>query len=449
MLTGDTVLRALRLGLHVSFAVLLGIGVVRMLTSGASPELTWSGLLLTGLLAVVYLAGTVAEKRATQSGSYGQGLTRGRLPQLWLGIVTLLWGLLVLLHADFSWVAFPLFFLHIHLLRLGTAIGSISLITVAVVLAQWHDRGQIDVATAVGPAIGAGFAVLMAMAYQALHAENRTLQQALDELHHTREELAVSQREAGALTERERLAREIHDTLAQGLSSIVLVARAAENSLQNAEHDLARERLSTVRLTASENLTEARRFVRALNTGEADHEPLLESLRRACESVERQAAARGQGLRCRLQINGEPCPLHPSQVVTLLRTAQSSLSNVALHARASVAVVTLSFLDSEILLDIFDDGDGFRLEEMTADAAGREDGSGFGLSSMRERVEALGGRLTVESDPGEGTVVAVRLPLTPLLAGSNSSPDSPSGPPSDPDSPSDPSTGSAEGRTHG
>lgn len=110
-----------------------------------------------------------------------------------------------------------------------------------------------------------------------------------------------------------------------------------------------------------------------------------------------------------LEVDGDPADLPQPVRVTLLRAAQASLANVREHADAGTAVVTLAFLGSEVTMDIYDDGTGFEPE--AAAGAAPPDGSGFGLRSLRERVAALNGSLELESAPGEGTVVAIRLPV--------------------------------------
>lgn len=392
VLTGEAVLRGLRWALHLSVAALLVVGVVRAIGSQPSPAVTWGVLLLSTLFAVVYTVGIAALQR---------------MPLAWLASITALWAVLMVLHADFSWLAFPLFFLHMHLLRTWHGVLSVVVLTALVVSVQWWDQGGAELATLLGPGFGAVAAMVLALAYRALYAENQTQHTALQQLRRTREELAASQREAGALAEREAMAREIHDTLAQGFSSVVLLARAAESSLAGRDHDAAADQVATIRSTAAENLDEARRFVRTLQAGHQERQPLMESLQRACQSVEAQAAARGQELRCRLATEGQPVPLPAVHGVTLLRAVQASLSNVAQHAQASGVVVTVTYLDHAVLLDIVDDGRGFDVE---AGSGPRADGTGFGLVSVRERVESLGGDFRIESSPGAGTAIAVRLP---------------------------------------
>lgn len=258
-----------------------------------------------------------------------------------------------------------------------------------------------------GPVFGAAFAVVTGLAYRALYLEAENQRHAADELRRTRAELARSQHDAGILAERTRLGREIHDTLAQGFSSIVLMGRSAEQALDAGDPVTAAARLRTVQETAATNLAEARNFVRGLQPPGLEQSSLLGSLRRLCAQTETEAAARGAVLRCRLEIDGTPAELPNSYRTTLLRAAQASLANVRSHAHAATAVVTLSFLGTEVAMDIFDDGAGF---DPSAEP-GRSDGSGYGLKSLRERISALAGTLDVESAPGEGTVVAIRLPL--------------------------------------
>lgn len=404
------ILRFLRVTLHVGFAVLLGVALARLLTGGAPVPQRYSLAAVALVLACVYLAGTVLEKRHAAGRS---GLDPRRYAVVWLAIVTVLWGVLLAGSSEFSWIAFPLFFLHLHVLPRWTALLTVALMTAAVIASQWTSSGLPlpQLAMVLGPVFGAVFAVVTAMAYRALYREGENQRRAADELRRTRAELAQTQHDAGVLAERERLAREIHDTLAQGFSSIVLVSRAAEKSLAAGDTVTAGERLAIVRQTASDNLAEARSFVRGLTSPQLQETSLVESLRRLCAKTEVEAAARGVGLRCRFELDGGPVELPQPYKVTLLRAAQSSLANVWIHAHASTAVVTLAFLGSEVTLDIYDDGVGFDPSTLAGSVAGRPDGSGFGLRSLRERVTALKGSLELESAPGDGTVVAVRLPL--------------------------------------
>ncbi|MEV7607546.1 sensor histidine kinase [Paenarthrobacter sp. NPDC089322] len=408
------ILRVLRVSLHVGFAVLLLVAVIRLVTGvgrAPSPLAIAAGLTLSTVLALVYLAGTVLEKRhAIDSSRFDPT----RFAGWWLGAVTLLWLLLLLVSGDFAWLAFPLFFLQLHLLPRRLALPAITVTTVLVIGGLWfHSGGTADgglqLAMALGPILGAGFAVVTGLAYRALFVEAENQRLVADDLRRTRTELAQTQHDAGVLAERERLAREIHDTLAQGFSSIVLMGRAAEKALGDGDIFTAREQLRTVQDTASTNLAEARSFVRGLRSPDLRESGVVDTLRRLCAKTETEAAARGTSLRCRFELVGTPVELPNTYQTTLLRAAQASLANVWAHAHASAAVVTLSFLDSEVTMDVFDDGVGF--EPSTEAGTARGDGTGVGLSGLRERLVALEGSLDIESAPGQGTVVAVRVPL--------------------------------------
>lgn len=411
-----TILRVLRVSLHVGFAVLLLVAIVRLLTGVGtagtpSPVALTAGLGLSALLAAVYLAGTVLEKRHSSDPSR---FNPSKYARWWLAAVMLLWLLLLLVSSDFAWVAFPLFFLQLHLLPRGLALPAIAVSTALLVGTLWfHSRGSSDgglqLSMILGPVFGAVFAVVTGLAYRALFLEAENQRTVADELRRTRAELARTQHDAGMLAERERIAREIHDTLAQGFSSIVLMGRSAEKALESSDVETARESLKIVQDTASANLAEARSFVRGLRSPDLEQSGLVDTLRRLCEKTETEAAARGSALRCRFELVGAPVELPNTYQTTLLRAAQASLANVWAHAHARAAVVTLSFLGAEVTLDVFDDGIGF--EPSTAAGTARGDGTGVGLQSLRERLAALDGSLEIESAPGEGTVVAVRMPL--------------------------------------
>jgi signal transduction histidine kinase len=408
--TSAAILRFLRVTLHVGFAVLLAVAVVRLLTTHLDRPERFLFLGLSLVLAVVYLLGTVAEKRFSADAG---ARNPGRYAYVWLAVVTALWAVLMLGSVEFSWLVFPLFFLHLHLLPRWGGIMAVVVMTAVVVLAQWQASGSatLPLPVVLGPAFGAAFSIVTSKAYRLLYQEGENQRRAADELRRTRAELAATQHEAGVLAERARLAREIHDTLAQGFSSIILVSRAAGRSLESGDLESTRESIVMVEATASENLAEARNFVRGLSSPALQEMSLVESLGRLCEKTQLEAAARGVNLNCTFRVDGDPVDLPQPYRVTLLRAAQASLANVWLHAKASNAVVSLAYLGTEVALDVFDDGRGFAPATLADSVSAREDGSGFGLKSLAERVAAQNGTLAIESAPGEGTVVAIRLPL--------------------------------------
>ncbi|GAA1218774.1 sensor histidine kinase [Kitasatospora nipponensis] len=393
----------MNVALHGLFFTLLAVLLVRGLATGG---LGAGGLALAAALGALYAAG----------GSVPRIRADRRWAACWLAAVLALWAALTLLHPEFCYLVFPLYFVCLHVLPVRWALPLAVLMTGVVVAAQARTDGGLTLAKVLGPLAGAAVALLTAAGYAALYRESRSRQELIDALMLTRGELAASQREAGRLAERQRLAREIHDTLAQGLSSIVLLARSAQSALP-ADPRTAAERIGEVGRTAAENLAEARRFVQALTPPALDDVTLTEALRRL-------SAGRGAAF----HLDGEPYPLPVEAEVALLRLTQEALANAVRHAGAQQIAVTLSYLDDEVTLDVFDDGVGFdpwargagagsgsgsgsASGSGAAGAGGPEATGGFGLHGMRQRIAALGGRLTVESAPGEGTAVAVSLPV--------------------------------------
>ncbi|MFF5213329.1 histidine kinase [Streptosporangium sp. NPDC000396] len=358
---GVPAMRLLKFGLHGVFYVLLAVGLTRV--SGS-----WAAFSGSVLLGAIYAIGLTLGGRRTAS-------------LLWLAAVVLTWAVLGLLTPDLVWLAFPLFFVCLHLLPLRAGVPAVIALTAVTVGTLALHEPALSSAQVIGPAIGAVVAIIMAAAYTALYRESERRRELIDELTRTRAELAETQHEAGVLAERQRLAREIHDTLAQGLSSIVLLLRAVppdpSGYVTEAMH------------AAEDNLAEARRFVHALTPPGLDGS-LEEALRRLCS---RQGAA--------FHLDGEPYALPRSAEIALLRIAQGGLANVSRHAEASKAALTLTYMEDEVAMDIVDDGRGF-------DPLIR---SGNGLGFIRDRAAELGGAVTVESAPGLGTALAVTLPV--------------------------------------
>lgn len=224
---------------------------------------------------------------------------------------------------------------------------------------------------------------------------NRRLEASLAENEELHRRLVAQAREAGVLDERQRMAREIHDTLAQGLTGIITQLQAAEHA--SAEPAAWRRHFDAATTLARESLSEARRSVHALRP-----EPLETArLSEAVAGVARRWSAL-HGLPVEVTTTGTARALRPESEVALLRIAQEALANVAKHAGANRVGVTLSYLEREVALDVRDDGRGFDPD--------RRDGGGFGLIAMRQRIEALSGTLEVETEPGGGTGISARVP---------------------------------------
>lgn len=392
----------LRIGLHLMFAFLLGFGLLRYLVEDPSRAHVTPVLPLVCALAVAYLAGTVWEERHAR-GRTLLDPSRGAL--WWLATVAALWIGLVIHTQDFVWLLFPLIFLFLHLLpRVAGLLAVTALWLVAAFVPAWLHPESWGIGAALGPLIGAVFAIAAYYTYRALHFEVRHHQQITAQLRATQQELALREHQSGRLEERERLSREIHDTVAQGLSSILLVSRAAGNSLGKGDLAATEQQLTAIREVAQENLAEARRFVRDLASPSVGAD-LSASLREIITRVQSQQRALGSPLEISLQVANEvPADLPEPVSSTVVRVCQEALANVVKHADATTAVVTLAVWDLELTLDIFDDGRGFEPEAVGGDS--------FGLSGLATRTSALGGNLAVESQPGQGTVLAVKIPLT-------------------------------------
>jgi signal transduction histidine kinase len=212
------------------------------------------------------------------------------------------------------------------------------------------------------------------------------------ELEEARASLATLSHRAGVLAERERLAREIHDTLAQGFTSVVVLLELAESDVDT-DPAAARRRLVAARDTARQNLAEARGLVAALAPADLQAAPLPEALGRLTDRFGAET-----GLAARFEVCGDPQPLPANKEVVLLRSAQEALANVRKHAGAGSVTVTLRFSPDGAVLTVADDGAGFDPAAPTA---------GFGLAGMRRRVEEIGGALSIHSGPG-GTTAEVR-----------------------------------------
>lgn len=390
---GTSVMRALQLAMHGLFVLLLAIGTIRGAQESSRP-----GMLVAGcvLLFAWYAVGLLLTP--SRFGEHRQ-----LAGWWWFVILFAGWTALVAASAELSWVAFALFFLALHLLPRWFALLAVVAGVIVVVVAQLHQPDTAVVPSIVGPTLGAIVAVGISWIYSALRQEseqrrllNTELVAAQEDLVATNEALAGAQRESGMLAERARLARDVHDTVAQGFSSILLLSRAGLAGAPDTTTLV--DMLRQIEETAAVGLDDVRTVVHALTPTDLEHSPLSAALQRL---VDRQ----GTGLDVRLVVEGDKRPLPTTIEAALLRIAQGALSNVRQHARARHTVITLVFGD-DMVLDITDDGIGFdTATEVVPSAAG-----GFGLRAIRERARDAGGHATIESAPGDGTSVRVEVP---------------------------------------
>ncbi|WP_280183606.1 sensor histidine kinase [Nocardia cyriacigeorgica] len=374
--------RVLAIVMHATFYVLLGASLARFLIRHpGSPQSGWV-LALSGLLALLYVAGA----------------PRGRRGTVWFALLVACWAVLVVLAPSFAWCAVPLLYTGFRILAVRVAVGLVVVLTGLVVLTQVRLAGWGDPNLLLAPPAVA--AVTTALFIQMRH---QTVRQAglIDDLLRTRQELAATERREGTLAERQRLAGEIHDTVAQGLSSQRMLLQAADR-IWDSDPARARSHVRTAATVAEQNLAEARRFVHDLAPADLAATGSLEAALRTL--AERESS---DDLTVRYVIDGTPVQLPGRIEATVLRIAQGALANIREHAAARTATVTLTYLDDRLLLDIADDGRGF--DPAAADGSGRD--RGYGLPAIRARLQQLGGTLTIESAPGEGAVLSAAIPL--------------------------------------
>ncbi|MFJ3036013.1 sensor histidine kinase [Curtobacterium pusillum] len=373
----------LRTGLHVLFAALLVLVVVRIVVVGAPGS--WVPLTLSVVFAGVYLLGALVARSASRRALAGAA---------WILALTLVWIALLVLVPEAAYLVFPLFFLYLHVLpRVAGPVAVVVATLVAVVALGLH--GGFTVGGVVGPLVGAGVALLIGLGYRALAREAVEREALVAELLATRDRLAATEHEQGVLAERARLAREIHDTVAQGLSSIQMLLHAAERA------DGERPGIEHIRLareTAADGLADTRRFIRELTPPSLD-----QGLRAALRRLAEQQWTR-DGLTVEVDVPEVALPMDVQ--TALLRIAQGAVANVVQHAAASTVRLSLAVDGQEARLTVADDGVGF--EPVTArDRAWSTDS--FGLRAMEDRVGQFGGRLDITSVPGRGTTLVAVL----------------------------------------
>ncbi|MGO1267354.1 MAG: sensor histidine kinase, partial [Microbacterium gubbeenense] len=391
---GATV-RAMEIGQHAIALVLIAIGVIRAAGDGvALPAAIISGVAILAW----HTAGTILPSK-----------NRSRRAVVWWLIgFAVIWIAAVAVSAEFIWLAFLLWLLAGHLLPLRWGLVFAVVVLAVVIVAPILHHGATSYANVFGPLIGGIFAFGISRGYLQLLRDGAererlvaSLSRAQREMAELQDELALAQRQSGATAERTRISRDIHDTVAQALSSIRLLAHAGA---ARSDDEGAARTLEQVESLAGDSLADVRRIVAALAPAELEDDALAAALSRMLDRVRDEA-----GLAAELHVD-QSLPMLPTEVeVALLRTAQSALANVRLHAQATRVVMSLIDAEDSVRLDITDDGVGFDMAEWerAPDAAS----ASYGLRFMRSRLRELGGGLDIESAPGEGTAVSVHLPL--------------------------------------
>ncbi|MET9685419.1 sensor histidine kinase [Streptomyces coeruleorubidus] len=370
-------------------AVVVG-GVVRLVDLNSA--LCWKLVPLITLLAAGYVGGLALWDRL---GRRVRPLWLGALLTLWCWIS---WEMPAPTASAYAWLALPLAILALRMFTGRTAVAVVGVITVLLVLQIARTFGTLHSELVVPPAAALWVTVAL------YHAQQRLL----GELRRTRAELARGQREAGRLAERARIARDLHDTLAQELAGSRMLLQAADRDFDR-RPDLARTQVRAVVDALGANLAETRTIISDLTPPALEHDDLSTALRTLC------ARDTATPSRVVFRTEGEPGDLPRDRAAALLRVAQGLLANACEHARARHVWVTLDFRDdTTVTVEVRDDGVGFDPTATTANPCDR----GRGLPAGRERLDALGGSLTVRSAPGCGTLARASLPVGALaLAG--------------------------------
>ncbi|MFS2075571.1 sensor histidine kinase [Curtobacterium sp. CT11-133] len=370
-------------GLHVAFGVTIALVAVITVLGWSPWADRWPAFAMLGVLAVAYAA-------------YGW---RGyEVPRAAAGFVPLLVFAALVLPAVVPSTAlvqcilFPVAWCQIDRTRTALAV-SVAIGVAAGVGLQIASGPDSLVSTVLieGVSIAGACALgLWITRIAELSDERRRL---LDELRATQDSLAEAHRSAGVTSERERLAREIHDTVAQNLAGIVMLTERARGDLAAERIDRLDERLTILEESARAALEESRTLVAAGAAGVAG-DGLGAALHRLGERFTRETGVP-------VTVEAADCALDRDTQVVLLRAAQEALANVRAHAHAATARVALHVAADRVGLRVSDDGVGFDASLPTA---------GRGLRGLRERLALAGGTCAITSDAGRGTVVEVTLP---------------------------------------
>lgn len=382
---------ALRWAVHALVYLLVALGAG--LALAPSTPAGWPTVALLALFTTVYSIGArrALRHRAGPEGSWSA------LAYLVPSIA--IWACTFVLGSETVWIAFGLDFAVLYALPLlGGLLALVGVTAIAVLgVSAWStDPGPGEVA---GPAIGALVALAVVVTVRALQREVDRRTRLARQLAEARDTIAEQARAAATAEERDRIARELHDTVAQSNLSIHLLLDAATAALERADETEARALVAEARAAAARTSRQTRSFVDAADPDVPSGAALRTEMQRLVDDAASVARTR---IDLRAEITDQELEALPrSATRAVLRLVESLLANVVLHAEAARAMVTLQLHEGEALLDVVDDGRGFDPEQV----------AGFGLRSARARAASVGGSLLIESSPGQGTAIQVVLPL--------------------------------------
>ena len=379
---------------HAVFAIVWVAAAVVTLIDDPGPHGRAPSLALLGVIAVAYaVLGTRAmtSRDLRWAVAYQVVAWSALLAIQWVDPSTQAWLLYFTLFPQL-WAMVP---------TRWAAIGTV-LVVAAFAFVRW---AQTDFATdslteiLISGMISMGLSLSLGLFINRLVGEAESRAETIDELRATQAKLAAAERDRGVHEERERISREIHDTLAQGFTSVVALSRAAQAALARGDVAAAGERLALIERTASDNLDEARLIVAELTPGHLQSRTLGEALERLGAAVTSET-----GLRADVRVAGEPVPLGGSAEVVILRTAQEALSNVRRHASAPPGSTSPSptTTPTQVVLTVRDDGQGFDPDGARA---------GFGLDGVQARAAEVGGSVRgAAASPVRGTTLRLEVP---------------------------------------
>lgn len=392
-----------------TFAVLFGATYLLLLVGAPAGAGPWEVAAALGLGLLYVLIGILGFTRVARAGT-PRALARYFAVQVPLGVVVLLLSHVV--GGASAGVLFLLLLVGQAMWTLPLRVGSALAALVALVLLAM----SLLIGRADGWVAGAreGVFLVVAVLFTAMVSvvavrERRTrahAQRLAAELDTANRQLRVYAQQAEELAtarERNRIARELHDTLAQGFTGVTMQLEAVESALERNRLDLVHERLSRARTLARDSLAEARRSMWALRPQALADNTLLDAIRAAVHTLVVDTP-----LQVQVGTQGTPTRLPPRAEADLLRVAQEAVTNVVKHAHATTLTVELCYGEHDVALRVRDNGRGVRAGATTAPP----DGSGFGLLAMRERVEHHGGTFMVHTQPAGGSEIVARIPAT-------------------------------------
>jgi signal transduction histidine kinase len=380
---------------HLVFFLVVGAALVRL--ARLNIPLCWDVVTVSALLALVYAAGLVRWSRLGPLARHG-----------WVAALLLLWAFLVILTPPpltgaYVWCAVPLACAALRAVGRRAAGAAMGVITLVLVGQLTRSAGGFDAEMVLIPVAAVWGTVAL---YQAQQRDAVERQRLVEELRSTRDVLAQEQRRAGVLGERERIARDLHDTLAQELSAGLMLLQAAERDWEE-RPDVARTRVRAVADGLDAGLAETRRMIRDLTPSAVAEDGLEGSLKLLCRRAQQDGTAVSVRFR---SVGAHRTDMDEQAAIALFRVAQSTLANVREHAQATSLLVTLHQGADHVELDVCDDGVGFDLARVSGVSPS---GRGFGLPAARARLREYGGDLAVDSAPQRGTRIRATVPVRP------------------------------------